>query len=218
MNPRLRRGPGGPAFALALWVCAGCAPVASSPGGGPAPGSADTDPVEAIEQPNGLSPVPCSADRRQTMLDAINLLRGDRGLHPLRPEPRLSRTAELHALDLLTHALQGHEGSDGSLPPERATRAGYPWILVGENVATGFGSASAVVSGWMASPPHRRNLLTPDFREVGIGWQEGHGGAGPVWVLVLGRRRAAPQGPPTCADGSGGPSAVSSSEPGTAGT
>lgn len=138
------------------------------------------------------------------MLDAINLLRGDRGLPTLRPEPRLYATAEAHALDLLRHGLQGHEGSDGSLPQDRATRAGYPWILIGENVATGFGSASAVVAGWMASPPHRANLLTPDLREVGIANQPGEGTAGPVWVLVLGRRRAAAQDPPGCADGSRG--------------
>jgi uncharacterized protein YkwD len=171
--------------------------------------------VRAPPPPYAATAVPCPADRRQTMLDAINLLRGDRGLDPLRPEPRLFAAAEGHALDLLRNGLQSHEGSDGSLPPERATRAGYPWILVGENVATGFGSASGVVSGWMASPPHRANLLTPDFREVGIGWREGTGTAGPIWVLVLGRRRADPQGPPGCADGSGAGSTASSpiSEP-----
>jgi uncharacterized protein YkwD len=218
VKPRLRRWLRRPSPALALWVCAACASVPPRAGGGPESGSADTDPVQATGESDDLSGVPCPAGRRQTMLDAINLIRGDLGLYPLRPEPRLSSTAEHHALDLLTHGLQGHEGSDGSLPPERATRTGYPWILVGENVATGFGSASGVVSGWMASPPHRRNLLTPDFREVGIGWQGGNGGAGPVWVLVLGRRRAAPQGPPPCADGSGGPSVASSPAPGTTGS
>ena len=203
MGRRRRVAGGAPGLVvLVLGACSACAPIGQTPT--PAP---DAPLLEAAPSPDApIRAVPCPADRRQTMLDAINLLRGDRGLEPLRPEPRLFATAEAHALDLLRHGLQGHEGSDGSLPPERATRAGYPWILVGENVATGFGSASGVVSGWMASPPHRANLLTPDFREVGIASLPGDGTAGPVWVLMLGRRRAAPQGPPACADGSGGSS------------
>jgi uncharacterized protein YkwD len=46
-------------------------------------------------------------------------------------------------------------------------RAGY----VGENLAsvTRPLSAAAVVQMWIASPPHRQNLLDRGFRRVGIG-------------------------------------------------
>ncbi len=164
------------------------APAAVAPPPPASPGPSDS----------GSEPAACPDDRRQTALDAVNLIRTDRGLVALRPEARLQEAARTHARDLAEHGLRGHEGSDGSSPPERATAAGYPWILVGENVARGYASPSAVVSGWMASPPHRDNILTADYREVGVAWAEGPSTPNPVWVLVLGRRRAAPEGPPGC--------------------
>jgi uncharacterized protein YkwD len=175
---------------VAATLVTACRPVAS--------GAPPSPPVARVVPEAEASGPACPEDRLQTLLDAVNLLRTDRGLTPLRPEARLTEAARDHAGDLAAHRLRGHEGSDGALPPERATTAGYPWILVGENVATGFTSPSTVVSGWMASPPHRRILLNPDFREAGIGWNEGDPAVGPVWVLVVGRRRAAPEGPSGC--------------------
>lgn len=165
------------------------------PGAAPLP-----DPAPPTRDPAATAAVgaPCPDDRRQTVLDAVNLIRTDRGLDALRPDARLQAAALAHARDLAEHGLRGHEGSDGSSPAERATAAGYPWVLVGENVARGYVSASAVVSGWMASPPHRANLLTPDHQEAGVAWADGPSTPNPVWVLVLGRSRAVPVGPPGC--------------------
>jgi Cysteine-rich secretory protein family len=61
-------------------------------------------------------------------------------------------------------------------PAERARRAGYlngadRW-LVGETLAWGWGhggSANRIVQSWMRSPGHRRVLLRPDYRELGVG-------------------------------------------------
>lgn len=39
----------------------------------------------------------------------------------------------------------------------------------GENLAYGFKTPAAVVTGWMNSPGHRRNVLDPDFRYIGVG-------------------------------------------------
>jgi uncharacterized protein YkwD len=46
-----------------------------------------------------------------------------------------------------------------------ANGGGFGWW--GENVASGYGSASAVVNGWMGSPPHRENILRPQFTVMG---------------------------------------------------
>ena len=53
-----------------------------------------------------------------------------------------------------------HTGSDGSSPAERATRAGYTWRVVGENIASGQATpeqAIQVVKGG-ASVPGRDEL------------------------------------------------------------
>jgi uncharacterized protein YkwD len=62
----------------------------------------------------------------------------------------------------------GHAGSDGSTPGERVTRAGYRWSMVGENIAGGVRSARQAVAGWLASPEHCANIMTPGFRQMGV--------------------------------------------------
>jgi uncharacterized protein YkwD len=63
-----------------------------------------------------------------------------------------------------------HEGSDGTTVAERATRAGYGWRLIGENIASGQPSASEAVAGWIDSPRHCANLMNPAFTEMGAGY------------------------------------------------
>ena len=47
---------------------------------------------------------------------------------------------------------------------------------VGENVAAGFPSGTAVVNvGWMNSPPHRANILDAGFRLMAITAKKAHG-------------------------------------------
>jgi uncharacterized protein YkwD len=48
-----------------------------------------------------------------------------------------------------------------------ATRQGYRYRLIGENLALGY-RGTAVVDGWMHSPAHRENILQSEFDEVGI--------------------------------------------------
>jgi uncharacterized protein YkwD len=46
------------------------------------------------------------------------------------------------------------------------------WWWLGENIGWGSGSAAdpyALVRMWMKSPPHRANILSSHFREIGIG-------------------------------------------------
>lgn len=45
----------------------------------------------------------------------------------------------------------------------------YPFHLMGENLAAGFNSASAVVSGWMNSEGHRANILNEGYTQIGVG-------------------------------------------------
>jgi uncharacterized protein YkwD len=58
----------------------------------------------------------------------------------------------------------------------------------GENVAYGFRTGRSVVNdGWMNSEGHRRNILNPSFRLLGIGASKGHDGK---WYVsqVFGRK------------------------------
>jgi cysteine-rich secretory family protein len=70
----------------------------------------------------------------------------------------------------------GHT-ADGRQPWDRTADHGYQSCLVAENIAweydpAGFTArelADALVRGWENSPPHRKNMLDPDLREIGVG-------------------------------------------------
>ena len=47
-------------------------------------------------------------------------------------------------------------------------RAGYVWRSVGENVAAGQPDAETVVKAWLDSPGHCENIMSPNFREMGV--------------------------------------------------
>lgn len=85
----------------------------------------------------------------------------------LRHAAALEYSARMHAQDMAAHNFLGHEGSDGSMPAERATQAGYSWSSVAENVAAGQRTAEEVVDTWLSSPGHCANLMSPLYSESG---------------------------------------------------
>ncbi len=89
---------------------------------------------------------------------------------PLKMSAVLSRAALGHAKDMSAHKLFEHRGSDGSTPAQRATRAGYDWMAVGENIAEGAADAEAVVQGWLDSPGHCVNIMGAQFAEMGLAY------------------------------------------------
>lgn len=109
---------------------------------------------------------------------------------PVVLDATLGSVAELHARDMARHGRMSHEGSDGSTPAQRLTRAGYPWRTVAENVAAGDTSADAVMRTWLASPGHCANLMNPEVREMGIAWAfEPSSPKGTYWAQVFATRR-----------------------------
>jgi len=87
---------------------------------------------------------------------------------PLSLSPALTQAARAHSRDMAVHNLFSHAGSDGSTPGQRASRAGYRWSMVGENIASGVGTARQVVAGWLASPHHCANIMTAGFQQMGV--------------------------------------------------
>ncbi len=92
------------------------------------------------------------------------------------------------------HSNMAHTGSDGSTPADRATRAGYRWRSVGENIAAGQTTPEAAVESWLKSPPHCANLMAPQFTEMGVAYSvDTASKAGIYWAQLLGT-------PPLAAD------------------
>ena len=88
----------------------------------------------------------------------------------LKQDAALERAALAHAQDMAANSHMGHKGPDGSMPPDRATRAGYAWVSIAENVAAGQTTAEEVVNTWLASPGHCANLMDPRYSDTGVAY------------------------------------------------
>ncbi|MGP4001477.1 CAP domain-containing protein [Streptomyces sp. 8N706] len=100
----------------------------------------------------------------------------------------LTQAAQRYADVMAQGGGLSHTGPDGSRPSTRAARMGYQqWTDLGENIARGYRSPSAVMQAWMSSPEHRANILDCRFRDIGIGIH--YGPDGPWWAQYLGARK-----------------------------
>jgi hypothetical protein len=92
----------------------------------------------------------------------------------LKPSQTLSRAAQDHAKDMGETGREGHTGKNGSTLQTRIARHGKWQHTIGENCAYGYESAEEIVVGLLLdvgvpSRGHRKNILNPAFRFVGIG-------------------------------------------------
>ncbi len=116
------------------------------------------------------------------VLDLVNTVREAEGLHPLVLEPILSSVAADFACEMVEDDFFAHQNPATSVTPgERLTAAGYIYYVMGENLAAGQPTAEQVVADWLDSPAHRANILSPEWREVGIAVRTG-GSYGWYWV------------------------------------
>lgn len=128
---------------------------------------------------------------RAEVLAAVNAERKKAGAPPLKPNARLDQAAQRHAQDMLARHYFAHESPGGKTVRERAREAGYDWRAIGENIAEGQLSVAEVMDTWTHSPGHRRNILDPNYRELGVGLALGQSGNEwqAEWVQVFGARR-----------------------------
>ena len=145
-------------------------------------------------------PDPGVADIREQLLAAVNDARGASrscGGTAFGPSPpvawsdALATAAYLHSSDMAGNGFFSHTGSDGGSAGQRITRQGYSWSTYGENIAVGYPSVSAVVQGWLGSEGHCRNIMDPDFTEIGAGYavgQYGGNSSARYWTLDLADR------------------------------
>jgi uncharacterized protein YkwD len=103
----------------------------------------------------------------------------------------LRRAAVLKARDVASCGQLSH-GPCGTDPTSSLRKAGYRYARFGENLFVGsWGAVSArdVVSAWLQSPPHRANVLSTGFRDVGAAPVRATGllgdGDAVVWIATF---------------------------------
>jgi len=130
-----------------------------------------------------------------SLVEQINALRVARGLSRLTLSTALARAADSHSTSMLAAGFFAHESANGTSFGDRLTRfyALRSGWTVAENLAMFGGAeprAEEVVRMWLDSPPHRANLLSPSFKELGLGVRHTPQGTGvyaglATWVITL---------------------------------
>ncbi|MDR3694000.1 CAP domain-containing protein [Mucilaginibacter sp.] len=135
---------------------------------------------------------------RRTFLKEINRVRQtgcNCGVTYMPPVPQLIWNDQLeissmgHAADMASHNYFSHTSLDGRTMQDRILAAGYSYkgfksFAIGENIAEGPESIAEVMKGWFHSPGHCKNLMSPQFKEVGVAYNNTY------WVQDFGGREA----------------------------
>ncbi len=121
------------------------------------------------------------------VVDLTNAERVGKGRTRLRANPQLMKAAQVHAEQMARARTMAHDLPRARYPraTDRLAAVGYRWQTCGENVAFGQSGAEHVVNSWMKSRGHRRNILNPDFTEIGVGMAIDRAGR-PYYVQVFG--------------------------------
>jgi uncharacterized protein YkwD len=106
---------------------------------------------------------------RSAVVCLVNFERARYHLPALREARRLNASAQGYTDEMVRHNFFSHTAPNGSSPGARIAATGYRWSWAGENIATGYPTPLAVVTGWMHSQGHCYNMLAPAFRNIGVG-------------------------------------------------
>jgi uncharacterized protein YkwD len=108
------------------------------------------------------------------VLAAVNKFRAAHGLVALHESAALDRSARQHSLEMGRVGYFAHSSADGTVfwrgIQHYYSKRGHSYWSVGENLlweSPSVGAAGAMKL-WIGSPPHRKNLLAPEWRELGI--------------------------------------------------
>jgi hypothetical protein len=122
------------------------------------------------------------------LLNDTNVQRSANGVAGLSLNAKLDAAAQAKADDMAARDYWSHYTPEGNPPWIFVNAQGYSYQKLGENLATGFSDEQSTIDGWMASPPHRENLLDPAFSDVGFGFANNPdytaAGGGPMTIVV----------------------------------
>ncbi len=99
----------------------------------------------------------------------VNIERQKEGLAPFKVSAELSKVAKTKSEDMGKNNYFSHTSPTYGSPFQMMKTFGIKYNTAGENIAKGYLSAQAVVSGWMNSSGHRANILNPSFKTIGVG-------------------------------------------------
>lgn len=109
----------------------------------------------------------------ESLLDATNTERQRADLPLLMINHKLNQASNSKAQDMFKKQYWAHVSPDGVQPWKWLEDEGYDFSKAGENLAKDYTSTDAVINAWMNSVEHRKNILSPDYQDVGFAVVDG---------------------------------------------
>jgi|LauGreSBDMM110SN_4_FD.fasta_scaffold211308_2 uncharacterized protein YkwD len=109
-----------------------------------------------------------AGEMENAALSLINSARAKAGCAVLAVSPKLQSAAAGHAKAMARQNFFSHTGKNGSTAKSRINASGYGWSAIAENIAAGQSSAKEVVSTWLASAGHKKNMLNCTYTQTGL--------------------------------------------------
>lgn len=124
-------------------------------------------------------------DDKTWLLNQINALRGQLGLHAYVWQGSLAAAAQEQSEYMAATGHISHTQSNGSTPGSRAVAHGYGGSFVSENIYGGTMATAAIAwNWWLNSPVHYAGIAHARNNEIGVGIASGP--SGNFFTLVFG--------------------------------
>jgi uncharacterized protein YkwD len=129
-----------------------------------------------------------TVEGKEGVRKAVEFLRVQKPLAPLKLVPELSHAARDHVVDTGRNGWMGHVGSDDSEPGDRVSRYGKWYKRVGENITYGGTDARElvirlIIDDGIADRGHRANIFNPEFTLTGVAFGS-HADYGTMCVIT----------------------------------
>lgn len=112
-----------------------------------------------------------NTEKETAMIVMVNQERTSRGLRALTGDEKLIRVGRAHSQDMFAKGYFSHYSLENKDVADRAQKEGVNFLIIGENLAFA-PSLELAHEGLMKSPGHRANILSSDYRKMGIGVAE----------------------------------------------
>jgi uncharacterized YkwD family protein len=125
---------------------------------------AEPQPVTTTQTTSALSAY------EQKVVDLTNQERAKNGLPALKVDLTLSKMAREKSRDMSANGYFSHTSPTYGSPFDMMKKYGISYRYAGENIAMGQRTPEEVVKAWMNSEGHRKNILSPNFNYIGVGY------------------------------------------------
>ena len=134
----------------------------------------------------------------ENVIELVNKERKSRNLEILRENIQLFEAAREKSEDMIANNYFAHTSPKGITPWYWIEKNGYDYIYAGENLAINFSSSEEQHKAWMESLEHRKNIINPHYKEIGVAVKRGgiNGKEAVITVQVFGARKSSAVTPP----------------------